>query len=593
MDILQAAGLVNYFGKTPNVDEITVHPLLLAKGDSRVAIYGIGNIRDERLYRSFEQSKVKFLQTANQSDQWFNIMVLHQNRIAHSQKNYIHDNFLPSFLDLVVWGHEHESIPTPTKSEAKGFHIVQPGSTIPVALTEAEAKPKHACMLEVHHNLFRVTPIPLKTQRVFLFEELEIPHQVSNVSDTDTVESRIYMRVEQMLAKASDESVAIAPEKGKTNTLPIIRLRVNGMPKIGIHPQRLGQRFVGRVANPEDMVYFAKQKVERKKKSSDGAASTDSFAQADTTDLDSLVKMFMGDSTMKILQQPELEDAVKSFVEKDNRAAITDFVLQSLHEVQNKLRSDVASLKLVKTSRDIVDEKSLESAITEFKAERNQSHLLKNDEQEITNLLAKISEQSAVAYPDKNTDKDGNIDEQDEPIKVVERESVPDAKRAVRKRKAQHPSEPPKRRKATKKSQRADFPSLDVTVQRVKHEVCSQSQNVGTLSTQNTIDSDVNMTNLMDSDFTLHNSQNGMRTQFTSGKCSEAQGKISTGTSFATESVSVPLATGYLQEIQENVKRRPMRNISEMLGDSQQPKSAAKAQLAQTTLLSKWGKRKK
>jgi len=48
-------------------------------------------------------------------NQWFNIFVLHQNRLQHtaSAKNTIREEYLAHFLDLVVWGHEHECIPEP------------------------------------------------------------------------------------------------------------------------------------------------------------------------------------------------------------------------------------------------------------------------------------------------------------------------------------------------------------------------------------------------------------------------------------------------------------------------------------------------
>ena len=46
---------------------------------------------------------------------WFNIFVLHQNRVPHSQnaKNCIREGYLARFLDFVIWGHEHECISEP------------------------------------------------------------------------------------------------------------------------------------------------------------------------------------------------------------------------------------------------------------------------------------------------------------------------------------------------------------------------------------------------------------------------------------------------------------------------------------------------
>ena len=47
------------------------------------------------------------------SDDWLNIMTIHQNRAAHTQsaKNFIKESYLPNFFDFIVWGHEHECIP--------------------------------------------------------------------------------------------------------------------------------------------------------------------------------------------------------------------------------------------------------------------------------------------------------------------------------------------------------------------------------------------------------------------------------------------------------------------------------------------------
>lgn len=53
LDLLHTAGLVNYFGKALTLDKIQISPLLLQKGETRLALYGLGSIRDERLHRVF------------------------------------------------------------------------------------------------------------------------------------------------------------------------------------------------------------------------------------------------------------------------------------------------------------------------------------------------------------------------------------------------------------------------------------------------------------------------------------------------------------------------------------------------------------
>jgi double-strand break repair protein MRE11 len=80
LDILSVSNLINYFGKSDNIDDITVYPILMRKGITKLAIYGLGNIRDERLFRTFQQKKVKLMRPVEARDEWFNILVLHQNR---------------------------------------------------------------------------------------------------------------------------------------------------------------------------------------------------------------------------------------------------------------------------------------------------------------------------------------------------------------------------------------------------------------------------------------------------------------------------------------------------------------------------------
>jgi hypothetical protein len=49
------------------------------------------------------------------TEDWLNVFVLHQNRVQHgaSAKNCLQERHLPAFMDLVIWGHEHECIPEP------------------------------------------------------------------------------------------------------------------------------------------------------------------------------------------------------------------------------------------------------------------------------------------------------------------------------------------------------------------------------------------------------------------------------------------------------------------------------------------------
>ncbi|KAF4349698.1 hypothetical protein G4B88_023220, partial [Cannabis sativa] len=88
VDILSACNLVNYFGKMvlggSGVGQITLNPILIKKGSTAVALYGLGNIRDERLNRMFQTPHaVQWMRPESQEgcqvSDWFNILVLHQN----------------------------------------------------------------------------------------------------------------------------------------------------------------------------------------------------------------------------------------------------------------------------------------------------------------------------------------------------------------------------------------------------------------------------------------------------------------------------------------------------------------------------------
>lgn len=51
---------VNYFGKVKNIEQIEVTPILFTKGSTKIALYGIGHMKDERLNIAFETKNIKF-----------------------------------------------------------------------------------------------------------------------------------------------------------------------------------------------------------------------------------------------------------------------------------------------------------------------------------------------------------------------------------------------------------------------------------------------------------------------------------------------------------------------------------------------------
>lgn len=110
LDLLAISNLINYFGRQDEVDKVEISPLLLQKGTTKVALFGLGSLRDERLNRMWEQKKVRFLRPEMDDDDddgeesFFNIFTLHQNRdLGRGSKNCVQESMIPDWMDLVVW----------------------------------------------------------------------------------------------------------------------------------------------------------------------------------------------------------------------------------------------------------------------------------------------------------------------------------------------------------------------------------------------------------------------------------------------------------------------------------------------------------
>ena len=68
IDLMSTNNYVNYFGKVTNIEDIEVVPILFVKGKTKVALYGIGHMKDERLNIAFENNKIKFKRPVKDRD---------------------------------------------------------------------------------------------------------------------------------------------------------------------------------------------------------------------------------------------------------------------------------------------------------------------------------------------------------------------------------------------------------------------------------------------------------------------------------------------------------------------------------------------
>ena len=205
LDLISAAGLINYFGKYSSLEQVEVSPLLMKKGTTKLALYGIGSIRDERMHRMFLHKNIKMLRPREDRDDWFNLLVLHQNRAKHGTTNFIPENFLDSFLDLVIWGHEHECRIDPEWNPVQNFYVSQPGSSIATSLSEGEVKEKHVGLLLINGRNFKMKKLKLETVRQFYLEDIVLGDTSLNPNDINIskkVEVYCNEKIEALLEKA-------------------------------------------------------------------------------------------------------------------------------------------------------------------------------------------------------------------------------------------------------------------------------------------------------------------------------------------------------------------------------------------------------
>ena len=252
---------MNYFGKVNNYEKFDLLPILFIKNKTKIALYGIGYIKDERLFLALQNKKVNFHRPEDYKS-WFNILIVHQNRfkghnIGKNKKSYLPESFIPSFFDLVIWGHEHECFTTTVHSEENGFHIYQPGSSVATSLIQAESNPKHVGLCEINQDKFRIIPIKLETQRPFIYEQFELKQYADKIKNQEDIEHLIENKVQECLQKV-EEGKKSNP-KLYNDLLPLIRLKIEYSGYTIIKMNSILNKFSNLVANPGDMVQFWKK----------------------------------------------------------------------------------------------------------------------------------------------------------------------------------------------------------------------------------------------------------------------------------------------------------------------------------------------
>lgn len=375
-DLLAVNNLVNYFGRQDEVDKVDISPILLQKGNTKVALYGLGSLRDERLNRMWERQKVRFCRPADddrnenhddnddeEDEGFFNIFTLHQNRdLGRGSKNCVQESMIPEWMDLVVWGHEHECLIEFFESVVGTFRITQPGSSVATSLVPGEAARKKIGILDVKGRNFRLHPVPLTQCRTFVTTSLSLREHRTELDPEDPkvdakITTMLVEEVELLRKNALDrmEEVLVDARKAGNNAGEkdcnlkyklhrpeevLVRIRVEHSGFSTINNQRFGAQFVGKVANPGDILLFHRKKDPRlastvKRK----ALQPVPPEELERTDMFDLIKgqLEAPDSKLSFFKETDLSLALDDYVEKGVIQAITELAKESLANKQKIL----------------------------------------------------------------------------------------------------------------------------------------------------------------------------------------------------------------------------------------------------------------
>ncbi|THH29504.1 hypothetical protein EUX98_g4702 [Antrodiella citrinella] len=411
LDMLSVSGLINYMGKIdlPINDAdalntgIAVKPVLLRKGNSKLALYGIGNVKDQRMHFELRSNRVRMFMPKDKQD-WFNILLLHQNRVPHGPQQAVPEGMFDDSIDLVVWGHEHDCRVEPEIVAGKKYRISQPGSSVATSLGDGEALEKfvlsvilyrtkncqthlwsrHVALLEIHGKEYQMTAIPLRTVRPFVLDDVSLAAAADDegldITDRMEIEKFLKKRVTELIEKANttwDERNARAVEEGEAELprmLPLIRLKVDttGVSDMS-NPVRFGQEFQGRIANPRDVLVFHRAKgsarsggkvvVEQPELSIDDPNLTNS-EKLSKVRVQTLVQEYLSAQELQLLGEAGMSDAIEVFVDKDD-----------IHAIQNHVSNSLKNLMKGVSLDDDFDEEELEEMVEKVREKHEKEYL--------------------------------------------------------------------------------------------------------------------------------------------------------------------------------------------------------------------------
>jgi len=343
-------------------------------------------------------------------------------------------------MDIVVWGHEHECLIEFFESVVGTFRITQPGSSVATSLVSGEAARKKIGILDIRGKNFRLHPVPLTQVRSFVTTELSLREHRAELDANDSkvenlVSSVLEEEVQLMVLSAREKMEALlkdAREAGNDawkESSPIkyklqspnevlVRIRVEHSGFSTLNNQRFGAKFVGDVANPNDMLLFHRKKDPKlaskiKNKKLEPIAPE----ELEQTNLEDLIQqqLEVGGGNMQVFGQQELADAMGDFVDKSLTAAIADVAKDIL-----KKKTKILINQGKANDDEVMIEK--ESQIQEILQRESQSQkdasMMEEEDDELSQQSKKSSKKRKAAASSKGKENSFELDDDDEDFRA-------------------------------------------------------------------------------------------------------------------------------------------------------------------------------
>jgi double-strand break repair protein MRE11 len=169
---------------------------------------------------------------------------------------------------------------------------------------------------------------PFEYTEIVLKDESDI-----DPNDQNSILEHLDKVVRNLIEKASKKAVNRSEIK-----LPLVRIKVDYSGFMTINPQRFGQKYVGKVANPQDILIFSKAS-----KKGRSEANIDDSERLRPEELNQQnIEALVAESNLKmeILPVNDLDVALHNFVNKDDKLAFYSCVQYNLQETRGKLAKD-------------------------------------------------------------------------------------------------------------------------------------------------------------------------------------------------------------------------------------------------------------